>query len=327
MRYAIRAASLACAGVVLHASPASAHAVAGARVFPVTLTLDDPGVADEASLPTLTWQRSGADGGTGPLHEYDLGVEYDKRITPDFALIANSGYDIFQTDGSKTQAGFENLFITAKYQVYVNAGHEFIASLGVIREFGRTGTEHTGDDEYGSTAPTGYFGKGLGDLPIGLLRPFAVTGELSYRIADRELKSRPFRSPPGITGSGASQGNGIAPQYNSGASNGWAGGLSLQYSLPYLQSQVRDLGLPHWIGGLVPLVEITWTSPASSPSNGGTTWTVAPGVIYLGQTFQFGIEALIPANKAAGANVGAIAQMHFFLDDIFPHSLGKPIFN
>ena len=55
------------------------------------------------------------------------------------------------------------------------------------------------------------------------------------------------------------------------------------------------------------------------------TLTAAPGFIYQGDTFQFGIEALIPANRAAGQNVGVIAQLHFFLDDIFPHSLGSPI--
>lgn len=41
--------------------PALAHAVAGARVFLPTLTMDDPGVSDEASLPTIQYRRSGAD--------------------------------------------------------------------------------------------------------------------------------------------------------------------------------------------------------------------------------------------------------------------------
>jgi hypothetical protein len=38
------------------------------------------------------------------------------------------------------------------------------------------------------------------------------------------------------------------------------------------------------------------------------------------------VEALIPANKASGSNVGVIAQFHVFFDDLFPNSLGKPIF-
>ena len=35
---------------------------------------------------------------------------------------------------------------------------------------------------------------------------------------------------------------------------------------------------------------------------------------------------MIPVNRQSGTSVGAIAQLHFFLDDIFPNSIGKPIF-
>jgi hypothetical protein len=72
-------------------------------------------------------------------------------------------------------------------------------------------------------------------------------------------------------------------------------------------------------------VEIGWTSPASTPSNAPTTWTVAPGVIYLRTWYQVGVEALIPVNKAAGTNVGAIVQLHVFLDDLYPHGIGAPL--
>ena len=54
--------------------------------------------------------------------------------------------------------------------------------------------------------------------------------------------------------------------------------------------------------------------------------TFAPGVVYSGVTWQFAVEALIPGNRNTGRNVGVIAEFHMFLDDIFPHSLGKPIF-
>ncbi len=321
------AAALGCASLLAVAVPARAHVVAGARVFPVTLTFDDPGVSDEISLPAFSYQRGGADGGTGPSHEFDFGFEYDKTITPDTALIFNDGYDVIQTNGSKTQTGFENIFITGKWQLYTNAPHEFVVSLGIIRELGGSGTDHIGADHYGSTAPTGYFGKGFGDVPIPALRPFAVTGELSYTIADRELKG--FTPPvigPGGSSGGEAASSGIAAQFNTGNSNAWAGAASLQYSVPYLQTQVHHYDLPRPFANLIPLVEVTWTSPASSPSTQGTTWTVAPGVIYLAQWGEVGVEALIPVNKASGTNVGAVALFHIFLDDLLPHSLGKPIF-
>ena len=51
-----------------------------------------------------------------------------------------------------------------------------------------------------------------------------------------------------------------------------------------------------------------------------------PGIIWSGQKMQFGIEAIIPTTQATGRNVGFIAQLHFYLDDIFPHTIGRPIF-
>jgi hypothetical protein len=30
-------------------------------------------------------------------------------------------------------------------------------------------------------------------------------------------------------------------------------------------------------------------------------------------------------NSASGRGVGVVGELHFFLDDIFPNSLGKPI--
>ena len=106
-------------------------------------------------------------------------------------------------------------------------------SVGVEREFARTGANGTNgavldNDDSSSTTPTIYFGKGFGDLPVGWLRPFALTGELGYTIADKKLKVDPVDGTP----------------INNGNANGWNGGLSLQYSMRYLSSQVKDYGLP-----------------------------------------------------------------------------------
>jgi len=292
---------IAAALALAFAPPAYAHVVAGDRTFPVTLTFDDPGVGDEATLPQLIWQRS-----AGPTDDYQVQWEWDKTITPTTALIYNHGFDFLHAPGSKPNNGFENVVITGKWQAYTLPEHEFVVSFGVIREFsGNVSTQNIGGDQYGATAPTLYFGKGLGDLPIGVFRPFAVTGELSYVLPDRRQN---------LAGD-----NGGSPQ-------AWQGGMSLQYSIPYLQAQVKDYDLPGFLGHLIPLVEVDWSSPAASPAAGNPmTLTVGAGAIYLGDTFQVGLEALIPANKAAGQNVGFLLQVHFFFDDLFPKSLGKPI--
>jgi len=231
---------------------------------------------------------------------------------------------VLDTEGSKTEAGWENLVVTGKWQAYTNAPHEFVVSLGIIREIGGSATNHTGGDRFGSTAPTLYGGKGFGDIPVPLLQPFAVTGELGYTIADEELKQG--EAPPPLA-TGQPTGGGFAPTFNNGNNNAWSAGISLQYSLPYLQSQVRDIGLDGFLGNLVPLVEFTWSSPASSPSTPGTSWIAAPGAIYMAQWGEVGVEALIPLNRTAGTNVGVVGLVHFFFDDLFPNSpLGRPIF-
>ena len=231
------------AAALMTAFPAAAHVVVGDRTFPVTLTFDDPGVGDEMTLPQVIWQRSG-----GPTEDLQTQWEFDKTITPTTALIYNHGFDILRAAGARTHSGFENVVITGKWQAFTLPEREFVASFGVQREMsGSIATQNIGGDQYGATLPTIYFGKGLGDLPIGVFRPLAVTGEVSYVIPDRRLN---------------------ANQDNNGSAPSWKSGLSVQYSIPYLQAQVKDYGLPAFIGGLIPLVELTYSSPAAGPAPG-----------------------------------------------------------
>jgi hypothetical protein len=60
---------------------------------------------------------------------------------------------------------------------------------------------------------------------------------------------------------------------------------------------------------------------------GQTIGTIQPGVIWAGQFMQIGAEAIIPINRASGHGLGAMVQLHFYLDDIFPNSIGRPIFS
>jgi hypothetical protein len=279
-----------------YAAPARAHAVCGSRVFPVTLTLDDPGVADEATIPQVEYTRSAADGGPGPGHDTTIAFEYDKRLTETLGFAINDDYNVNQTNNAKTQTGWDDLTVTAKWAKCISPDLGFQLGFGVIREFGRTGTSHIGSDEFGNTAPTIYLGKGLDEVPIPMLQPLQFTGELSYAIADK------------------------------GNTNQWIGGMSIQYSIPFLQNQIKDFGLPEPFAHLVPVAEIDWTSPTNSGGYAPTTWTLAPGFIYLRSWYQVGVEATIPLNKAAGTNVGIIVQFHVFLDDLYPHGIGAPLF-
>jgi len=53
-------------------------------------------------------------------------------------------------------------------------------------------------------------------------------------------------------------------------------GFSVQYSLQYLQSFVRDVGLPVPLNRMIPLVEMALQTPIDGPRAGYTTGTIAP---------------------------------------------------
>jgi hypothetical protein len=102
-------------------------------------------------------------------------------------------------------------------------------------------------------------------------------------------------------------------------------GFALEYSLLYLQSFVKDVGLGEPFNRLIPLVEVSMQKPLDG--SGPTTGTINPGVLWAGRYMQFGLEAIIPMNKATGGKTGVLFQIHFFMDDLFPKSMGKPIFD
>ncbi len=300
-------------GTAAWANVAHAHGFAGDHMFISTLLIDDANVADEASLPTFSIQPQATDSGPAP-DLYGLGFEFDKRITENFGFALNSGYTWLTQPGAKTANGWNSLVVTLKYKPYVNDEHEFLMSVGVQRAFARTGANGTngallGADDSGSTTPTLYFAKGFGDIPVGWVRPLALTGELGYVIADKKLKVDPDSFTP----------------VNNGISNAWTGGLSLQYSIRYLSSQVKDYGLPDFVNKLTPVVELAWSSPASKPTQNITQYLWGVGVNYTATTYAVGLEMLVPGNRNTGSHLGVIAQFHLYFDDLFPHSLGKPI--
>lgn len=300
-----------CAGALLLAcAPAYAHGVAGARFFPATLTIDDPAVNDELALPTFA--RSVDSDGT---IEHDISFEYVKTITDRLALSASDTYSHINRVGS----GFQNLELSAKYLVALNEEHELLVSAGVEAEVGGTGARAIAE-RFSTIGPQLYFGKGFGDLPTSLdpLRPFAVTGQIGLGFP---TQSRTITVTPDPDG-GPSD---IDSERNATVLN-W--GFSLQYSLPYLNQNVRELDAPDILKRMIPLVEVSLETPVANVPMGErrTTGTVNPGAIYQGDTFQVGVEALIPINRESGKHPGFIAQLHFFLDDLFPNSIGRPLF-
>jgi hypothetical protein len=102
-------------------------------------------------------------------------------------------------------------------------------------------------------------------------------------------------------------------------------GFALEYSIPYLQSFVKDMAWGTPFNRMIPIVEFNF-STALNRGASGTTGTINPGILWSGQAIQIGIEAVIPVNSRSGSKTGILAQLHFYLDDIFPKSIGRPLF-
>jgi hypothetical protein len=279
--------------------PAFSHGFAGDRFFPATLATDDPFVANELSLPTFQAIRQPGD---QPTKTFDLSADVALKLTPNFGIEIGDGYQFQKAAGSNLHTGFDNLDVGVKYQFLVNAEHEAILSLGIDSEIGGTGSKAIGADRFSTIVPGFFFGKGFGDLPdsLWILRPFALTGRVGV--------SFPTRSNVG----------------DERVPNNLEWGFALEYSLIYLQGQVKDIGLRAPFDRLIPVVEF----PMETPLNRGrtpTTGTINPGAIWSGKYFQIGAEAVIPINRHKGNNVGVLAQLHFYLDDLLPKLFGKPL--
>jgi len=281
-------------------SAALAHGFAGDRFFPATILTDDPFVADEMSLPTFTRPPTGADG----THEFDLDVDIAKRITPDLGFTLGYGWVSSHTPGMPTVTGFSGLSTGLQYQLFINPQREMMALAGLNVSWAHTGrVAALGAPDFTTITPTFDFGKGFGDLPDSMpfIRPFAITGNLSY---DFPTKS--------------SSAGSLNP-------NNFNYGFAFEYSLEYLQHHVRDVGLTAPFDRLIPLVEVALSTPVNKGQSRNTTGTVQPGIIWSGSYYQIAAEAILPVNALSGKGLGGLVQLHFYLDDLFPKTIGRPL--
>ena len=294
-----------------------AHGFAGQRFFPTTLAVDDPFVSDELSF-LLSHTKEPRQGEEPPTGSTEFSVDYTKRLTPRLGLSLGGSYLHLNPDEGSTQNGFGNLEVGAKYQLITLASSEALFSFGLTAEVGGTGARSVGADSFSTLSPSIFFGKGFGDLPetVPFLRPFALTGAFAVNLPTSRQTVTTQVDP--LSGE-LSQETELHPITFS-----W--GLTLQYNLQYLQAFVKDVGLGAPFNRMIPLVEFPLATCLNRGCGGQTTGTINPGIIWFGKYIELGAEATIPINSRSGKNVGALFLVHFFIDDLFPHSLGRPLF-
>lgn len=268
----------------------NAHAIAGMRLFPSTLTFDDPGIG--AELP-LTFSHINVDG----TEQNVFSASFTKPITPGFSLVASTDYQSLGSGGASTLRGWDNFALGGAWQVYNVADTESIGAFSLTDSIAHTGSRALGS-EYSTWSPEFDFGQGLGNVSTNWLKPAALSGSIGMDIPSDARVPRTLN---------------------------WA--LSLQYSIPYLQNFVKYVGIKAPFNNLIPIIEFPMQTCLDNGCRGQTTGYVAPGVIWIGHYFQWGVELQIPVNRRTGNSVGILIGFDFYLDDLAPHTIGTPLFN
>ncbi len=286
-----------------------AHGFAGQRFFPTTFQVDDPFISDEFSVLVNRVKQPGDE----PNKLTQIDIDYSKRIMPNFGLEFHEAYIHLGSDRDGSANGWDNFGVGAKWQFLTDAPHELIMSIGTDIDIGGTGA-HQVSDSFSTISPALFFGKGLGDLPesMNLLRPFAITGVIGPNVPTRSKNV--FVNADGIT-----------DVERNPTTLTWA--FSLQYSLMYLQSFVKDIGLGDPFKRMIIVTEFPMETCMNADCKGQTTGTVNPGIVWAGKLMEFGIAAQIPINSRSGSSVGVLGLIHLYVDDLFPKSLGGPIFH
>jgi hypothetical protein len=305
------AAGMVTAILLLAPAASWAHGLAGKRFFPTTLAVEDPFVSDELSFVPSYGKENGEE---GSIATTALGVDFSKRIVGNFGISLGEEYRSVKASGDGTERGFGNLELGAKYQFFTSEAHETILSVGLGAEIGGTGAAGVGAESFSVVSPALFFGKGFGDLPEGLryLRPFALTGVIGANF------------PTPKSASVVDEATGQTVDETHPATFTW--GLALQYSLQYLQTSVSDVGLGAPFNRMSLLVEIPMETGLDAGSEGKTTGMIVPGIVWAGKSVEVGLGAQIPVNADSGKGVGVVALVHLFMDDLFPKSLGRPLF-
>ena len=274
---------------------ADAYTAAGDRQFPASILLPQIGPSDEAYLTGATLPQA-SDPGAPNGRDSSFAATVDKTVTDRLSVMMTAQYSAIDPGDGPTATGWQNITAAVQFTALVDSVREFLFSVGVQQEFPGTGAQRVGASRQGATMPAVFFGKGFGDLDIGLLRPIAISGYAGYGAADR------------------------GPRVSS-----WNSGFLVEYSIPYLQANVRTFDMPDFLRNVTPMVEVSMTNPVSA-AGGPATMVIGPGFNYSGEGWDFGVEALVPTSRAAGVGTGVTAQLHIQLDYLFPNSLGKPLF-
>jgi len=269
--------------------------VVGQRTFIEPFITEDANPKNEFVIARPEWDSS-RDG-----HSLSYGFGLEKKLSDYFSVTFDSEWDHISPSAADepSESGFNNLGMTLKYAFLLSPIHEAIVSFAV-ESTAPTGTQDVGAEKDWAFKPFFLYGKGLGDLPDRLkyLRPFAVQGDFGPEV---------------------STGSGTAITF--------AHDIAIQYSIPYLQAAVRDIGLGWPFNDLIADTEFNFEHALRGDEKGTNKIIATPGIVYMDRHVELGVAGRFPLTGSARDEVdyGVVFIVDLFIDDIWPPSTWQPL--
>ncbi len=294
MRKLLFMLALAVPAIHLHAGDARAHGVVGDYIFLEPLITQDPTPANELDILQPSWVK------TREADNYSIGFSLEKVLwldnnyMPRLSIGGGTNWSHSSPFEGASMQGFDDLTLFGKYAFYYSLEHEFLMSIGAQLQLptGNTGVE---EQSHTSLGPLFLWEKGFGDLPnkpvLKYLRPFGIQSDFGY-----------------------------VPALGGHTSHRMFADAVVEYSLPYLSNNVRDIGLKWPLRNMFVFNEINYDQLISGPS-GGTfpNLTATPGVAYVSYHFELALGTQLALNNASGPNTHAaiLGLLDIFYDSIF----------
>jgi hypothetical protein len=288
-------ASIILAFVMSHGSLAIAHGVVGDYVFLEPLITQDPTPANELDFLQPSWVRS------NDSNTYSIGFSMEKVLyvddeyVPRFSVGGGSNWTHVSPFQSGSMEGFGNLILFGKYAFFYSLKHEFMLTIGAQLQL-PAGNKDIEAENHTSLGPLFLWEKGMGDLPnltvLKYFRPFGIQSDFGY-----------------------------VPALGGHTSHHMFADAVIEYSLPYLSNNVRDIGLKWPLRNLFLFNEINYDQLITGPP-GQTfpTLLATPGIAYVSYHFELSLGTQFALNNASvpGTHAAVLGLLDIFYDSIFP---------
>jgi hypothetical protein len=277
------------------ARAALAHGVVGDYVFLEPIITQDPTPANEFDILQPSWVRS------TDTNTYSIGFSIEKVLyvdsdyVPRVSFSGGNSWQHVSPFAGRSQEGFGDLTLFAKYAFYYSLKHEFMLTIAVQLgvPVGNTAVEA---QSHTSLGPVFLWEKGLGDLPnrpvLKYLRPLGIQSDFGY-----------------------------VPALGGHTSHHMFADEVTEYSLKYLSNNVQDIGLKGPLRNLFLFNEINYDQLITGPS-GQTfpTLLATPGIAYVSYHYEIAVGTQFALNSASrpGNHAAVVGLLDIFYDSIFP---------